>query len=844
MTEPKVTFEKETEKQLKLMDKVTENLSRLDAKISVLEDSDDEGIDDPLLSVLSQKSTYKVTIVGSGAREVMMINMLKKSKFDVKITMICDYINTSFFNTVENIVVIESDNDNDIIRHIKSNNTDIVIISDENRINTRLVDKLKNEDIKCIAPESAISIIGSDKVYLRQLLSSYNMEQFNPKYRHFGIQNRDDFLHYVTEELNHKFIIKHPLNNSTAIMDIDIKSIPEAEVIFNKMIDSANGISLVEETLIGEEFSIASFTDGVSVHHSPVAKKYTRISNNNTGINTNGSGCITMPNLKLPFLTDDDISVAHNIINNVIMALQEETKLKYTGIIQGNFIKTINDDIKVVGFSCNIGELEALSILGIMESDFMEIIIRIANSSLNSFNIDYRHEATCVMQGLINGYPENNYLLREIYIDRNDISKILCNKISIDAPKHDKPLKYYPNKIMGNELVAVIGKGTTMQDSQFMALNLTKQVHGPITWRTDIGNDMIEFNASISLSDSKFICEYVEDKEIDKITELIKDTHNQKSVIKSSPTTIVKENKGYYTYTVGSIADKINILLDYKNKCDAYKIAGNELVNHCINETLAKGTFPSTFTFKFDMAKMNTICYNNYIKSVTKACKYANIKVLEGNVSENPHTLLNNKCSITGFMTGYISEPKKLFNIDKMRTGDLVYGICVQGLQSDGFRTLHNILKQTNIQDRMTIGQFTDMMKWALTVQPSYLMEFQSYMAAKIDMKCIIYVNNGGFINSVDKVLPSNFKMTLSEDTIIKQINQHMKTLAGYGSLALLDSFNCGFGMLFVVSPKDKKNIEIVNQHRRWNYVKLIGKITEKYPDEPCVDLDKYWNYQ
>ena len=262
-------------------------------------------------------------IVGSGAREVMMIKKLAQSRFNVEITVTGKYLNSSIYGNATNIVIVESNIENIISKAIKYD-IDLAIVSDEEYIKAGVVNKLTTAGFPCISPTSALSVIGNDRGYLRDLLSSYNMGEYNPRYRQFGVQNREDILQFITTELKEKFVIKHPLmerKKHDVIMGESIKSIPEAEKIFNSLIDSSYGLCLIEEKMEGDTFSIVSFTDSQTIHHSPVVKNY-------SVNNMNDIGCISMTDHKLPFLTNGDILTSCNIINNVIMAIQEETQEK------------------------------------------------------------------------------------------------------------------------------------------------------------------------------------------------------------------------------------------------------------------------------------------------------------------------------------------------------------------------------------------------------------------------------------------------------------------------------------------------------------------------------------
>lgn len=820
------------EEILKTMDNAIEQLTKINAMVSNYEDSDSEDINDPSVSLLTQKSSYKVMVVGSGSREIAIINSLSESKFNVEILSISNNINPSanLNINVKNIIVIKKDM-SQIVTSAKKHNIDMAIVCSDEYIQNDLVNMLTKAGFLCIGPTSSLAMIGTDRSYMRDLLTNYDLGQFNPKYKQFGEQNQADLLKFITEDLMNNFVIKHPLsiNKSNDIeVPININNIGTAEEICNQMILS-HGSCLIESVIKGNEFSIVSFTDGYCVHHSPIIKSYKYFNNNiihDKGTLTNGIGCVTLTDHKMPYLNDDDIMVAYNVIAKTIVALQDQTQEKYMGIIQCNFIKDNIGEIKIIDFEPTMGDPEAISLLGILDSDFMEICLRITKSSLEHFNMKFLHESTYVMYSLPIGYPKTEYIDREIYIDNHDISCIMCNQI-YQRPPCDKMT------ILGERAVAIIGKGQNIQDARIEALSLIKTIHGPIVWQMNIGNDVIEMLSNVKLS-NLISCQ----RSPDYMTDIIKMSDN-----KNQSASITKYYKGYHSYVIGSVTDKANLILDYHDKTNAFYTLGLELVNQCINNTLAKGTYPATFMCKFDMDKLNKKYYTCFMNGVTNACKRSNCQVIDSSVSESPHTLIENKFNLTGFMAGYVSDSKKIFNMSQMKPGDLVYSINIDGIQTDGINIVQNMLNHSSLKKDLSTVDFVDFIKWVTTEHMSYAMEIDSFIACKIDIKCIIHINNGGLIGSVDKIMPLNLKVVINENILKNNMSRKFDILSKYCNLddiSLRKIFGCGIGMLFIISPKDIKNIALVNHHRNWGYIKQIGKIVERQENDYGISFSTY----
>ena len=100
---------------------------------------------------------------------------------------------------------------------------------------------------------------------------------------------------------------------------------------------------LIEEKLCGKEFSLMSFSDGMSVKHMPIAVDFKRAFDGDNGPNTGGMGCITFEGGKAPFLDNKDLQIAMDLNKQVCSALKKDLGGNgYCGVLYGSYMKTSN----------------------------------------------------------------------------------------------------------------------------------------------------------------------------------------------------------------------------------------------------------------------------------------------------------------------------------------------------------------------------------------------------------------------------------------------------------------------------------------------------------------------
>ncbi|MBU0727219.1 phosphoribosylamine--glycine ligase, partial [Patescibacteria group bacterium] len=221
-----------------------------------------------------------------------------------------------------------------------------------------------------------------------------------------------------------------------------------------------------------------SFCDGEHLIHMPPVQDHKRAYENDTGPNTGGMGSYNDINQSLPFLTNSDIESAKAINIATAQALKKEFGVGYKGILYGGFIATA-DGVKLIEYNARFGDPEAMNVLSLLENDFIDICLGIANSSLNTCEVTFSNKASVCKYAVPLGYPDSP--VKGKYID---VSKIKNPDqlyfASVDL-KNDVLLE------AGSRTVAVVGIADTLQVAEAIAEDEINRIDGPLFHRKDIG---------------------------------------------------------------------------------------------------------------------------------------------------------------------------------------------------------------------------------------------------------------------------------------------------------------------------------------------------------------------
>lgn len=357
------------------------------------------------LTILYQ---MKILIIGSGGREYAIAQKLRDEDKNHSLCYIGNSENAGLNDIVVNKYIGNILDKNMILQKANEWNIEFTVIGPETPLQIGLVDFLEENGKKCFGPKKLSAQIETSKTFARKFMGDLKMNEFTPDFIFLSEkENRDlnDLLTFITTHEGN-FVIKPdgPCGGKGVKVSGDHFNTIEEGIEYVNEIDVA---IVVEEKLIGEEFSFMTFTDGKTCKHTLPIKDYKRAFENDQGPNTGSMGCVSGANGKLWFLDDHDIRVAKNINERIISEMHLQNNEYFQGILYGSFIKT-DKGIKVIEFNARFGDPECVNLLALMKSDLLELMLNCSNQTLHEFeeNIVFSNDA-CVFKYLVpNGYPD------------------------------------------------------------------------------------------------------------------------------------------------------------------------------------------------------------------------------------------------------------------------------------------------------------------------------------------------------------------------------------------------------------------------------------------------------
>jgi len=423
----------------------------------------------------------KILVVGTGAREHAICNAVK----DAELYSIMSNKNPGISRISKFQISSEKD-----IKGVKKfalkNKIDIAIIGPEAPLEMGIVDELQKSGIGCVGPTKAAARIETDKAFMRDLFETHNIDG-SIVYKVFdNIKDTSDFI----DEFGQDVVVK-PVGltggKGVKIVGEHLEDGEAAKKYVREIIENKiSGYSqvVIEEKLIGEEFTVQAFVDGDKIVPMPAAQDHPHAYEGDQGPITGGMGSYSDKDGLLPFLDKKSYDQSVKIMQNTVKAVKNEVG-PYKGILYGQFM-LCKEGPKLVEYNARFGDPEAMNVLPLLETDFVDLCSGIVDGNLKRANFEIK--ATVCKYIVPKGYPESGQADQILDVNESKINEE--SGLVYYAAVNQKDNKIYTS---ASRALGLVGIGDSIADAEEICENVTKYVKGEVYHRRDVGTaDLIQ----------------------------------------------------------------------------------------------------------------------------------------------------------------------------------------------------------------------------------------------------------------------------------------------------------------------------------------------------------------
>jgi phosphoribosylamine--glycine ligase len=422
-----------------------------------------------------------ILIIGSGAREHAFCWKLAQSKKTEKV-----YVVPGNAGTSELAINLDFDVSKfkDLKENILKNSIQLVLVGPEIPLINGVVDQINNdkelEHILVVGPSKKGALLEGSKDFSKEFMQRHKIPTAG--YKTFNTETLEIGLKYL-ESVTPPFVLKADgpaAGKGVLILDnLDDAKKELISILKNNKFGSSGHRVVVEEFLDGIELSCFVLTDGKTYKILPNAKDYKRIGEGDTGLNTGGMGSIS----PVGFASEEFLKkVEDRIIIPTVKGLQKEN-LPYKGFIFIGLIMVDNDPY-VIEYNVRMGDPETQVVLPRIKSDFLELMARTANQTLNNFDLQIHKDTYANIVMVAGGYPESYEKGNPI----TGIPKDSENSIIFHAGTKEIDNKLFTN---GGRVLSLVSKGDNFNQALSKSYEIAEKIDfKDKNYRKDIGFDL------------------------------------------------------------------------------------------------------------------------------------------------------------------------------------------------------------------------------------------------------------------------------------------------------------------------------------------------------------------
>ena len=364
--------------------------------------------------------TETVLLVGGGGREHAIARAVADSSAG-ELYACASNRNPGIAALASGYETIEETDGDAIVAYAESVGATLAAIGPESALNAGVADALDDAGVYAFGPREAEAKIETDKAFQREFMAREEIPGC-PDFETF--EDAEAAAEYIRSYDGDLAIKPRGLTGGKGVRVIGDQITAEEGVEY--VLGGGYESFVLEERLVGEEFTIQAFVANGEYRVSPAVQDHKRAYEGDEGPNTGGMGSYSDATPELPFMNASEYEAAADIIDAVVEAMPD-----YKGILYGQFMLT-TEGPNVVEFNARFGDPEAMNTLPVLETDFVELLVA-ARDGDPLPELEFSDLATVCKYAVPDGYPTDPAAGAKVAIDEQSAGEAELFYASVDA---------------------------------------------------------------------------------------------------------------------------------------------------------------------------------------------------------------------------------------------------------------------------------------------------------------------------------------------------------------------------------------------------------------------------
>lgn len=435
--------------------------------------------------------TFKTLLIGQGGREAAIAWRMAETS---KLYTLCKHKNPSLWRysgeSGGDLRLGDPTDPDAVVQAARFFGVDLVFVSSDDPLAAGVIDALRANHIPCVGPTRAAAEIEWSKNFSRKLLD-FVAPEANPLY--FICQTADEVeALFKTFPSDQQVAIK-PVGltggKGVKVMGPHLDTLADAKAYALEVLAAGiggGGSVIIEEKMVGAEFTIQAFTDGTTLVVPNGTCDYPYRYDNDQGPKTGGMGTYSVRARNLPYLSEQAFETGAALMRRVLDALKNDGR-DYSGAFYGSFFALPDGRVKVVEFNARYGDPEGINIMMLLKSPLVDALKATHAHALKPEHLVQKDECSALAWLVAPDYAlRTPTKAHEFTVNVDALESMGCN-VFFGSCEHVSGDTY---RTLGASRTVAIG--TTDPDLETararMYDGIRQHVTGPLEFRSDIAS--------------------------------------------------------------------------------------------------------------------------------------------------------------------------------------------------------------------------------------------------------------------------------------------------------------------------------------------------------------------
>ncbi|WP_444464831.1 phosphoribosylformylglycinamidine cyclo-ligase [Rhodobacter capsulatus] len=252
---------------------------------------------------------------------------------------------------------------------------------------------------------------------------------------------------------------------------------------------------------------------------------------------------------------------------------------------------------------------------------------------------------------------------------------------------------------------------------------------------------------------------------------------------------------------------------------------GIDLVAMCVNDLVCQGAEPLFFLDYFATGKLEVAQAATIIEGIAEGCAQSGCALIGGETAEMPGMYAKEDFDLAGFAVGAMERGADL--PAGVVAGDVLLGLGSNGVHSNGYSFVRKVVELSGL-GWDAASPFSDGTLGQALLAPTRLYVKQALSAIRAGgVHALAHITGGGLTENLPRVLPEGLGATIDLSAWpLPPVFRWLAETANMAEPELLKTFNCGIGMICVVSADRAAALQALLE-AAGESVTVIGTVTE-----------------